>query len=232
MILTPSRRMVLPVVHHLDDLLTLQQANLALNCGADGVFLIAHGGDNDALIPLAETLKATRPDALVGINLLGLGAREAYHRGLEACLDMVWADAPGITSKGASPEAAWLSGDIDHYADGPLFFASVAFKYQPVENFPGGAAVMAKNMSMLPTTSGSATGSAPDLEKIRVMCEALQGGALAVASGMTPENVKDYLPYVTHFLVATGVSRDAHHFDEGRLTQFISCVRAYEPKDA
>lgn len=225
-----TRRLVLPVVHHLEDQLTLQQAMIALLHGADGVFLISHGGDNAALPPLAAMLKAVRPEALIGINLLGEGAREAFEVGLAAGLDMVWTDTPGITSAGISHAAHMISGDIGHYTSAPLFFASVAFKYQPMELNPAKAALRAANLGMVPTTSGTATGSAPELEKIRSMSEALNGGPLAVASGMTPENVHDFLPYVTHYLVATGVSLDAHHFDPAKLRAFIECVHGYAAK--
>lgn len=115
----------------------------------------------------------------------------------------------------------------------PRFYGSVAFKYQAPEPDPAGAAVQALKLCMLPTTSGPGTGHAPDVEKARSMAAAVArgplGGELAVASGMTPENVSAFLPYFTHFLVATGVSKDEHHFDEARLVQFIEKVHGYNP---
>ncbi len=59
------------------------------------------------------------------------------------------------------------------------------------------------------TTSGPGTGEAADIDKIRTMKSALGDHPLAIASGITPENVHEYLPYTDCFLVATGVS-DSH----------------------
>lgn len=74
-----------------------------------------------------------------------------------------------------------------------------------------------------PTTSGTATGSAPALEKIIAMVQATDG-PLAVASGTTPENVRPYCHYLSDILVATGVSLNEHEPDESKLELLISTV--------
>ena len=53
-------------------------------------------------------------------------------------------------------------------------------------------------------TSGVKTGSAADIEKIRAFRSGCGDKVLALASGVTPENVTDYIPYVDCILVATG----------------------------
>ena len=53
-------------------------------------------------------------------------------------------------------------------------------------------------------TSGVKTGSAADIEKIRTFRSGCGDKVLALASGVTPENVTDYIPYVDCILVATG----------------------------
>ena len=76
----------------------------------------------------------------------------------------------------------------------------------------------------IPTTSGSGTGSAPDLEKIVAMSRAT-GGVLAIASGMTPWNVAQYAPYLSHILVATGIALDEHRIDADKLCLLIANAR-------
>lgn len=225
---TFSKRQVLPVVHYLNYTLALSEADLAFRAGADGVFLISHGNENKALPRLARILKDRYPGKRIGLNLLGESPLQALDIAEQAGLDMVWADNPGVSSAGWTEAGAELA---EHLRNGSpvAFFGSVAFKYQPYEPEPGRAAVLAALNGMLPTTSGTATGAAPEIEKIRLMSEALAGGQLAVASGMTPGNVADYLPYITHYLVATGVSHDAHHFDEAKLSAFIRTVHEYQP---
>lgn len=217
-------RYVLPVIHYRDRLLALQEADLAFRAGADGVFLISHNDKDDELPAVAQAIKHRHPSKQVGVNLLSQDPLSALRCAEQFDLDMVWADSPGVTSAGWTPTGAELAAYL-RSGSRVTFFGSVAFKYQLHEPEPGRAAALAALNHMLPTTSGAATGSAPSVTKVRTMSEALSGGPLAVASGMTCANVSDYLPYVTHFLVATGVSLDMHHFDEAALADFVSLVR-------
>lgn len=223
-----AQRFVLPVIHHRDAATSRAQADLAFAAGADGVFLISHEEKDEDLYDPAQMIKASHPERKVGVNFLTMNAREAFAMTMLLRLDMAWLDAPGISSAGIDRRAHDLDRLLQRMGSTPQVFASVAFKYQPVDSDPPAAAVAAYRLGMVPTTSGDATGSSPAVEKIAAMRAALpQAAPLAIASGMTPENVGDYLPYVSHILVATGVSRDEHHFDEDKLRRFVQEVRRF-----
>ena len=100
------------------------------------------------------------------------------------------------------------------------FFASIAFKYRPVEIDSLGAAAAALAAGFVPTTSGSATGYPPTVSKISSMVS-VSAGTLAVASGMTPENIAEYTRYLGAVLVATGVSVDDYRLDPAKLDAFV-----------
>lgn len=223
--------LVLPVIHHLNSHLSIEQAKLAMACGADGVFVISHHNKDLDVVSVAKAIKASHPDHLIGINLLNHDGESALNLGLEAGLDAVWDDSPGVCSTGISTQAKAISERLK--SNNIEFFGSVAFKYQPIEPEPGKAAVLAATLGMSPTTSGSGTGRAPELEKITSMRAALNELnpelPLAIASGMTPDNVELFVPHLTHILVATGVSLDEHHFCEKTLRDFIAKVRASRP---
>jgi hypothetical protein len=220
-------RKVLPVIHLHDAKTAYEQAKLAFNVGADGIFLISHEGQDQLVIQLAAAWKKRHPNWQVGWNLLGMSPVDSLFFAQRMGIDMVWTDTPGVNSRGPSYIGEKIASLLRQWS--VQFFGSVAFKYQAYEADPAGAAVHATMLGMLATTSGAGTGHAPDVEKARVMSEALRGrgGQLAVASGMTPANVDDFLAHFTHYLVATGVSRDEHHFDEARLAQFIEKVHGY-----
>jgi predicted TIM-barrel enzyme len=59
------------------------------------------------------------------------------------------------------------------------------------------------------------------------MKAALGDVPLAIASGITPENVGDYLEMADCFLVATGISKSWLAFDEERVREFVRRVRTY-----
>ena len=214
---------VYPVIHHLDAATTLEQADIAFEAKADGVFLISHHRNDSALVPLAHHIKAKYPDKQVGLNFLSQGPLKALDAVDIAGLDMMWGDYCGVTSG----ESEKLAHDLDIRNDEigmKKIFASVAFKYQAEDADPPLAARNAKIFGFIPTTSGAGTGEAPTVDKIKAMSAAVDGN-LAVASGMTVENIADYAPYLRYVLVATGVSLDDHHFDFERLYRFIALAK-------
>lgn len=217
-----NKIMIYPVIHVLDEKLALEQADIAFDAGADGVFLISHYGKDNDLPAMGEKIKAKYPDKKVGLNFLALGPVNAYLAARQSGLDMAWGDNCGVDSSGANHLAYALRNLV---AEGTVeVFASVAFKYQPVDSKPDVAATNAFRCGFIPTTSGDATGSAPSVDKIAFMSEAV-GGKLAVASGMTAENIQRFAPYLSHVLVATGVSEDEHRFDYELLHQFIALAK-------
>lgn len=214
---------IYPVIHYLDDDTMLAEANLAAAFQADGVFLISHIGHNERLARLGMKIKDKHPEMKVGLNLLGERVESAAEAVNTYCLDMVWADYAGVSGLGLDTEGRDLSAWAQNHSDIDVF-ASVAFKYQRRENNPVGAAQNALAAGFIPTTSGAGTGSAPSVEKIKSMSKGTQG-VLAVASGMTPENVAEFAPFLSHILVATGVSKDDYHFDALKMQAFFDVVR-------
>ncbi len=216
--------LILPVVHHKKTMMTLEQAEIAFSSGADGLFLISHHGDDDALPSLAKTIKNIYPRLKVGVNLLSMPVVEAV-RSLEPYgLDMVWSDYCGVSSRGFDKDGLELEKWHQNNKHVDLF-ASVAFKYQEVDSDPSMAAFNANQVGFIPTTSGEGTGMAPTLEKIKLMSEATHGN-LAIASGMTPDNVESFVPYLSHILVSTGVSKNGYEFDEALLRDFVRKVKS------
>lgn len=221
---------IFPVIHHLDAATTLDQAELCVEAGVDGVFLISHRGANHELLQMVEQVREAHPKLLIGLNLLGASNALALGLAVGGRADMLWLDAPGVTGQGLDENAVWLRDKAALCGPGgPQIFASVAFKYQPNESDPAGAAHHAANNGFIPTTSGPGTGQAPVLEKIKAMHR--PGGQLAIASGMTPDNVAAFAPYLSHILVATGVSSDEHRFDFEAMVRFVANVRAAQSVD-
>lgn len=217
---------IYPVIHHLNDAQAMREAFLAMSAGCDGVFLISRLGKNDALLPLAKRIQQMEWGGRleVGVNLLGVDPEFALRMAHFFGLDLVWMDNAGVHGTGLDPIGQRVAARLGALGtDAPLVFAGTAFKYQPNEPYPAGAAHVADCAGFIPTTSGPGTGEAPMLDKIKGMHA--PGKALAVASGMTVENVADFAPYLSHILVATGVSIDEHHFDFERLLEFVARAR-------
>ena len=76
------------------------------------------------------------------------------------------------------------------------------------------------------TTSGLSTGSAPDREKISRMKASIRNKPLAIASGISSDNVGNYLDIADCFLVATSLLVPGkEEFDPSRVKALVEAVR-------
>lgn len=224
---------VYPVIHHRDARTTLRQAEIVASVGGDGVFLISHDGNDHVLSDLGATVKSRHPELRVGLNFLSLGVLQAADAARAAQLDMVWGDDCGLHSEGVDRT---IATPLTQFADkhrSIQVFGSVAFKGQPQDNKPAKAARLAQACGFTPTTSGSRTGSPPDIEKIERMSRAVRG-KLAIASGMTIHNVAEFVPYVSDILVSTGIAKNEYEFDPDMVALLTHRARAtyYDGKKA
>lgn len=211
---------IIPVIHHIDLDLTLEQAEIISKTKSFGIFLISMTGENEDLPMLGKVIRSRYHHLKIGTNLLGLNALESLERNLEFQLDMTWCDNPIVTSTNISDEAKEISNLIKNKPH--LFFNSVAFKYQAEEPNPSKAATNSESLGFIPTTSGSATGKAAEVLKIEEMAKALQHKCLGLASGITPQNVQAYSLFVEYGLVSTGISKNFHEVDPYKLQQLLN----------
>ena len=212
------RPQIIPVIHYQNDVQCLRNAEIAFETGCESVFLIQMEGKNDLLPLVAKAIKAQHPDKLVGINYLGLEPAYAVAANIGHGLDMTWTDVQ-LTHSAGMPwkQAVQVQEELQRHPD-HLLFSGVAFKHQAEEPDPEFAALTALHAGFIPTTSGEATGVATETDKIVKLRRSLGPTAsLAIASGITPDNAHEYAPYLSHILVATGVSATFYDFDIDKL---------------
>lgn len=215
---------VIPVIHYEDAKQALRNAEIAFDAGCAGVFLIHMNCDNHLLAPSARAIKERWPDKLVGINYLGGDAADAIAQNITNDLDMTWTDLQ-LTHSGAGDDRAEAAHRAMQAKPGHMLFSGVAFKHQKREPNPEQSAQRALDYGFIPTTSGEATGVAAEQGKIATLRAALGPAApLAIASGITPDNVHEFAPHLSHILVATGVSSSFYEFDFEKLYQLrVAC---------
>jgi uncharacterized protein len=212
-----KRNTFLAVIHVENTEQAVRNAILAKENGVDGVFLINHNIGYVALLHAYVKIICELPHFWVGLNFLDLGRRAVAVMPQQA--DGLWVDNAGISEHGDNPiaEAVCFNRSRESRGWNGLYFGGVAFKYQdPVADVAAVARLAVPYVDVV-TTSGNGTGQAADLDKIIKMKAAIGKHPLAVASGITPENVLVYAPYVDCFLVATGISHSHTELDSVRV---------------
>lgn len=231
---------IFPVVHVQSLEQAVDQAALALSLRADGVFLIDHGVVGiHGLLGSFQAVRGAFPDAFVGLNFLSGGSGSSYG---------IVADALNSGKLASAPDALWV--DDARGANGfegenvrrcelvrrtpelaaVQLYGGVSFKYTSAfSEDPAEAAVeMAAATSYVdvPTTSGSGTGTAPTPQKLAAMKAVANGKPLAVASGISIENLHRYGSSVDEILVASSVEKRCRPgaFDEKALAELVAGV--------
>lgn len=219
-----NRFVLLPVIHVECQSQAIRNARLARDLGCDGVFLINHAVSQQELLDIHTKLKTTLPDFWMGVNCLGLDHPIPLF--VDTSLSGIWVDSAGIDErKNDQTYAKWVDSARKQQSWPGLYFGGVAFKYQRSVSDVATAARLAMGYMDVVTTSGPGTGAAADARKIAQMKTALGDFPLAIASGVTPENVEQYLPFVDCLLVATGISRSFSELDPSLLEALVSKVR-------
>ena len=219
-----NQHVILPVIHIETEEQAVRNSLLARDLGCDGVFLINHSISHQSLLNAHAVVKSCTPEFWVGVNCLGL--EEPLPLFANHSLNGIWVDNAGIDEgRPDQPYAEQVrsSREAQHWEG--LYFGGVAFKYQRQPTDLAEAARIAAQYMDVVTTSGPGTGSAADVSKIQTMKAAIPDFPLAIASGITPENVADYLPYADCFLVATGISKSFTELDPRRVESLVECIR-------
>lgn len=222
------RHAILPVIHVKDEEQALRNADIARRAGCDGVFLINHTISHEILLSVHHAVVREHSEWWVGVNCLGLVPEDVFQI-ISSDVAGVWAGCALIREDQDEQPAAvnTRAKQVDSGWRG-LYFGGVAFKYQRQVRDYGLAARRAMPYMDVVTTSGSGTGEAASVSKIAEMKKALGAFPLAIASGITPENVVDYLPVADCFLVATGIAKSFSDLDPRRVRALMEVVRGYD----
>lgn len=226
----PKLHTFLAVVHVQSLYQALCNIAIAVENGADGAFLINHSIGLDTLLHIYRKAKEEFPHFWLGLNMLGVEPLDTLNiSGIPMTAVGLWTDNAHIYAYGEAGSArTFLRMRKVRKWEG-IYFGGVAFKYQHKEVDVAFAARLATQYVDVITTSGDATGLAPDVEKILLMkeaaCDAATDFPLAIASGMTPENVREYMPHADCFLVFTGISvPGTENLDPQRVRGFADAI--------
>lgn len=210
---------VLPVIHVLDTPRTLRNIREVIRAGAAGCFLINHDFEVERFLPILREVRAAYPAVWIGVNFLAVTGKKAFpilgklaEDGV--MVDAYWADDACIDEHGENVEAQAIAQAYEDSGWSGLYFGGTCFKKQRevAPEYYGAAAREACAFMDVVTTSGVATGHEADLSKIETFRENIGDTALALASGITPQNASSYGD-VDCFMVATGINVTGNFYD-------------------
>lgn len=240
---------IIPVINVQSESQAVEMAGLALQEGAGGVFLIDHKArtysDPDILAETAGEVMVAHPELWVGVNCLAGDAIANFELfGGDLNIDGLWSNNPLNWSAHTRVCRSNLEG-IDAYGlslndcrkKGPLFFGGLAMKGDGYIEDPFEAAAFvdyAQKYVDVVTISGPETGQASPIERVRQIRLAVEeGGKLAVASGVSVENVASNLVYADYLLVGSSIETEPRSgtLDPVKLRRLMHVYQDFRDKE-
>jgi hypothetical protein len=205
---------IIPVIHMLNESQVFANIAICIECGIQKVFLINHMVSVSDLINCALKVKEQNPNLWVGINMLGQSPEISLGLGLglKGGIDGIWCDET-ITSKISSFRK--FEG---------MVFGGLAFKYQPQPYDYNIACKEAILNTDVATTSGNGTGQPANINKIKNIREFLVNHPMAIASGVSVDNIDNYKGIADYLLVASSITGDNEMIIKEKLIELKSKI--------
>jgi uncharacterized protein len=201
---------IIPVIH----VLNIEQVMKNIHtCGLYGLkkfFLIGHQVDDKEVMDIANFIKSTYPDIWIGINLLSTPIQKRIEMGISP-IDAMWFDET-------------LN---DRKTNNHLIFGGVDFKYQRKSIDLEEDCKEAMKWCDVICTSGPRTGYPPMLSKIEKMRSYIGTFPLAIASGISSENVGKFSGLVDYLMVATSITDSGELINPKKLEELLKNINGF-----
>lgn len=201
-------RVFLPVIHPVSRETALESIETAIASGADGIFLINQGMSTREILSFIPDIHHRHERLWIGVNLLGSSPEEVVALVADLPVGGIWSDNAFIEEgSDTQPAGARFRQARQRAGWKGLYFGGVAFKYQrevPNALLPSAAEKAIPWMDVI-TSSGPGTGVAASVEKVMALRSGAGAHPLGLASGVSPENIARFLPYVNAYLVASEI---------------------------
>lgn len=229
----PAALRVHVVVHVNDHQQTLEQAELVTEAGFTDVFVINHhGGSIDHICDLGAAVAQQHPELRVGVNHLGSTPDELYQVLARRAHAGRWVPTKVWADDARAGDTQMLRELREHpVLDSIEYFGGVAFKYTAsYTDNPDRAARQAVELASdvdVVTTSGPGTALAAGPLKVQAMREAIGDRRLALASGVSAQNLDQYTPWVTDIIIASSLETEPYsgHLIPARLAELRTAAQ-------
>lgn len=210
------KKRLIPVIHLIDTNQVKENIEICLENNVNHVFLINHQSNYEHLLYVTEDIRYFYPELWIGLNMLDVHPHVSLTMNFlkENDINALWIDK---TLTLADVSNIQFKGEI---------FSGLNFKYQKQYSDEELIDVIniLKQTSTVACTSGAGTGIEANIDKIKKLKEAIGDSfPLALASGVSVDNIESYLPYVDDFLVASSITDNKTEIiDSNKLKKLIN----------
>lgn len=211
-------------------------AAIAIDNGAHGIALVTHIVSPEYGAYIASVLKEKYPYHKIILNILQRKPQKTFETIKGTKIDGIWTDnamIPGIDRVDEHDDSAdkLLQRQQEQDTD-ILYFGGLDFKHQKKlspEEYPFAIQQAKKYLDVI-TTSGSATWVSADAQKVKNIKQLAGSHPVGLASGVTAQNIHEYIHNTDVSIVASGISHDYRNLDPQKIAELAKIIQIYNRK--
>lgn len=211
----------------------LDGARIAIENGAHGVAVVTHMVTPEYGAYIAAIIKEKYKYDKVLLNILQRKPIDTFKMITNSTIDWVWTDKAmikGIDRVHEKDNSAdeLLTWQQENECD-KLYFGGLDFKYQKglsPEEYPFAVEQAKKYLDVI-TTSWAGTGISADSEKIKTIKKLAGDYPVGLASGISAENIHEYIPHTDISIVATAISNDYRNLNPQKVAELAKKIEEY-----
>lgn len=232
----PDEHSLIVALHSRDLKHAWEWAKIAIDNWAHWVALVTHVLEPEYGAYVATVLKEIYPYHKILLNILQREPQKVFEIIKETKIDWVWTDKamiPGVDRVADKDDSAEkLLQRQQENEENKLYFGGLDFKHQrhlTKKEYPF-AIQQAKKYLDIITTSGSSTGVSADAEKVKKIKNMAGSHPVGLASGVTAQNIHEYIENTDISIVASGISHDYRNLDPDKVAELAKKIRIYNRK--
>lgn len=236
----PDNHSLVVALHSRSIAHALEWAEIALSNWAHGVAVVTHVIDPIVWLEAIRQIKEKYPHHQAILNILQRDPKTIFQvmQHLEQTLpDAIWTDNARIP--GIDYIESWHEHDADNVRNiqeemwwNGLYFGWLDFKHQKhleEAEYPF-AVQQAKKYLDIITTSWSATWISADSEKVKTIKKLAGNHPVWLASGVSTENIGEYIQNTDISIVASGISKNYYDLDPSKVLELTDIIYAHNKK--
>ena len=229
----PDEHSLIVALHAKDLMHAWEGAKIAIDNWAHGVAVVTHKVSPEYGAFIATILKEKYPYHKILLNILQREPQKVFEIVKSSWIDGIWADnamIPGIDRVDEQDDSAKKLLQRQQENDNDIiYFGGLDFKHQrhlSPEEYPFAIEQAKKYLDVI-TTSWASTGISADVEKVRRIKELAGSHPVGLASGVSAENIHEYIKNTDISIVSTKISHDYRNLDPKKVAELAKIIQIY-----
>lgn len=192
----------------------------------NGVWLLTNNTNSNTIEKVIIWVRKNFSDLWIGVNLIGENIITILEFINKNRPDGIWNDRSSVNDEKYQNVPNIMIDQIKRLKWSGLYFGGILFKYVAVQGDKKNIVKKSSKYMDVLTTSGIGTGIPIEKKKLEFIYKTKHKNLpVAVASGITPENISDIIQYCNIFIVRSSIVDSNNNVSISKLFKLINAIK-------